>query len=725
MRGKMTRAFMIVFVFFLSTQVPMFTEYLANIPTELERRPVIAQSDTLATMTRGNCVDDNGDCDYDNIANAEEDLNGDGDWTNDDTDGDGTWDYQDNDDDGDGWPTWFECPDGRNTTHNFCVGVGQTYDYLHDQLFNCDQPLLQVAAPNDKMDVYAYFWTNDTMLLLEDDIDGYSSGVARSAEDGKLWWVDSTRQNGAGHQRVYTWDPSDGTTPTSIGDTNSSTTTSRSAFDENGNLYTEANNNIYQIRTSDGHQTTKQSGFGATGSGGDIMAHPENGTWYFVDATTGRLYTGNSDFTTASRTVEDSLDNMYSNRRYVGATILSNSTLLANDGTSLYMYTGDWENDSSGVETVLYTGTDASGDMATCTTPFTDTDGDGLEDFLEENVYSTNPSDTDSDDDDLNDYQEILNGTDPNDADSDDDGLFDGHEVLVGSNPNSVEDSDGDGTPDWWDSDEDDDGIPGTLECNPTNPDAYNLVNGGFEQPVISDDSTSQRAESSVPGWETTDSSNTIEIWNGNAVSGHGPGSAHEGDQYAEINSQSTAALYQDFSSTAGDIMVWTYFHAKRTGTEDQMQLKIDDSSTALSSMRIIDYSNNSNQAWANNTGSYLVPDGQSETRFAFEAITGTGSGNLVDSINFRPVCTLDSDGDGINNNLDNDSDGDGVEVPTNQRRIGTETASPDSWTRIRTGTVLPMVMTLTLSLVGRTSPSTPPSSMGLTITSNSRTMIC
>ena len=656
------RAISLSVLFVLYSLSPMITDFAE--PAEFlpdEEAPKLV--DILVTVTVGDCTNPDGDCDGDHVSNAVEDVNGNGNYSDDDTDSDGTPDFQDSDDDNDGWPTWFECPNGANSTENHCVGVGSTYDFRHDKLFNCDQPLLQVAAANNKMDVYAYFWTNDSMVLLEDDIDGYSSGVARSAEDGKLWWVDSSRQNGDNHQYVYTWDPSDGTTPTSIGDTNSSTTNSRSAFDEEGDLYTEASDNIYQIRTSDGHQTTKRSSFGDTGSGGDMMAHPDNGTWYFIDATSGKLYTADSDFTTASRTVENTLDAMYSNKKYVGATILSNSTLLANDGTSLYMYTGDWENDSGGVETVLHTGSTASGDMATCTTAYTDTDGDGLEDFLEENVYSTDPSDSDSDNDDLNDYSEILNGSDPNDPDSDNDGLFDGHEVSVGSNPNSVEDADGDGTPDWWDTDEDDDGIPGTLECNPTNPTAYNLVNGGFETPVKTNHTTNQIDEDDVEGWETTDSQDEIEIWVGNPLNGQGPGAAYEGRQYAEINANSVAALSQTFSSTPGDIMVWSYQHSSRysSGTES-MRLKVDSSTESLTNMEIIDWSNSTQRQWRSNNGSYLVPTGQTSTKFAFEANGGGAAANLVDDIQFRPVCTLDTDGDGLNNNVDTDSDNDGID---------------------------------------------------------------
>ena len=245
MLGQAARAVALACVFFLSTQAPMLIDALANPPEALEDTSPVARADTLVTLTRGDCTNDNGDCDSDNIANVAEDIDGDGDWTDDDTDGDGTADYQDSDDDGDGWPTWFECPDGRNSTDNHCVGVGQTYDYLHDALFNCDQPTLQVAVSGNKMDVYAYFWTNDTMVLIGDDVNGYSSGVARSATDGKLWWVDSSRENDDNHQYVYSWNMLGGLT--NEGDTGATTTFSRAAFNEDGELWAEANDNVYEI----------------------------------------------------------------------------------------------------------------------------------------------------------------------------------------------------------------------------------------------------------------------------------------------------------------------------------------------------------------------------------------------------------------------------------------------------------------------------------------------
>ena len=64
-----------------------------------------------------------------------------------------------------------------------------------------------------------------------------------------------------------------------------------------------------------------------------------------------------------------------------------------------------------------------------------DTDRDGLGDEQETDVYFTEPTIEDSDDDGLLDGREIVLGTDPNLKDSDDDGIEDGAEVLADTDP--------------------------------------------------------------------------------------------------------------------------------------------------------------------------------------------------------------------------------------------------------------------------------------------------
>jgi hypothetical protein len=87
-----------------------------------------------------------------------------------------------------------------------------------------------------------------------------------------------------------------------------------------------------------------------------------------------------------------------------------------------------------------------------------DTDGDGLYDVDETDVYMTDPEDTDTDDDGADDGLEIYSGTDPLDdesqpgesgtADSDNDGLYDIDETGVYMTDPDEADTDGDGVDD-------------------------------------------------------------------------------------------------------------------------------------------------------------------------------------------------------------------------------------------------------------------------------------
>jgi hypothetical protein len=64
-----------------------------------------------------------------------------------------------------------------------------------------------------------------------------------------------------------------------------------------------------------------------------------------------------------------------------------------------------------------------------------DTDGDGISDYYEINMYKTNPNNKDTDGDGLEDYKEIVYQTNPNELDTDGDGIFDGEEIKQGLDP--------------------------------------------------------------------------------------------------------------------------------------------------------------------------------------------------------------------------------------------------------------------------------------------------
>lgn len=219
-------------------------------------------------------------------------------------------------------------------------------------------------------------------------------------------------------------------------------------------------------------------------------------------------------------------------------------------------------------------------------------------------------------------------------------------------------DSDNDGVPDALDLDDDNDGIPDYIECGyGVNGQSYSLINGGFETPLYSGTVVNFPDQSLVPGWFTTSSDPKIEIWS-NSFNGV---PAYEATQHAEINYVENSALYQDVQTTPGDNMLWYFAHRGRAGV-DVMDLKIGPTNAPVSQGNFT----TGNMAWSFYSGNYIIPGGQTTTRFQYEAIsTFSGQpavGNFLDNVGFIPTeCSTDFDGDGIPNYLDLDSDNDGV----------------------------------------------------------------
>ncbi|MCK4971008.1 MAG: hypothetical protein KAS77_10780, partial [Thermoplasmata archaeon] len=90
-----------------------------------------------------------------------------------------------------------------------------------------------------------------------------------------------------------------------------------------------------------------------------------------------------------------------------------------------------------------------------------DADGDGLPDSVEW-VIGTDFMEPDTDYDRINDYTEVINQMDPTQPDSNFDGLPDFYEFI------DVDlDVDGDGVPNAWDFDNDDDGVYDEVDLSP------------------------------------------------------------------------------------------------------------------------------------------------------------------------------------------------------------------------------------------------------------------
>ncbi|MER6173744.1 Ig-like domain-containing protein [Streptosporangium sp. NPDC001681] len=180
-----------------------------------------------------------------------------------------------------------------------------------------------------------------------------------------------------------------------------------------------------------------------------------------------------------------------------------------------------------------------------------------------------------------------------------------------------------------------------TVICDYT---PVNLVNGSFETPPVAtvDWSISDASTNPSVGWHTTATDNKLEFWRGGASGVP----AADGQQFAELNATQVSTLYQDLPTVPGTPMTWSLYHRGRLGTDVMRVLigapgsTVAQIPTGASSPDISD----DNTAWGHYTGVYVVPPGQTTTRFAFESVSAAGgtptAGNFLDGVVFEaPTC--------------------------------------------------------------------------------------
>jgi len=169
------------------------------------------------------------------------------------------------------------------------------------------------------------------------------------------------------------------------------------------------------------------------------------------------------------------------------------------------------------------------------------------------------------------------------------------------------------------------------------------LVNGSFEQPEIGNEPPNHikswaggkivtYKDDDVNGWNTTASDEEMEFWSAEA------GTPYEGNQFIELNANEVAAVYQDIPTTPGKKFHWFVAHRGRSGVDTARVLIGAPDGELTEIIQMVD----DKDEWGTYQGSYLVPDGQSITRFQFEAVsTATGSktiGNFLDGFKVGPM---------------------------------------------------------------------------------------
>lgn len=140
------------------------------------------------------------------------------------------------------------------------------------------------------------------------------------------------------------------------------------------------------------------------------------------------------------------------------------------------------------------------------------------------------------------------------------------------------------------------------------------FLNGSFEDPLQNSGGVYVN-DGLVPGWHSTDSTagQPIELW----IDGFIGENASEGQQFLELEATDAATVYQDFATTPGQVISWSFDLSPRLNSSDvaETYVRIGPSSGALIDQGL----QRANViGWTAKSGTYVVPAGQTLTRFAF-----------------------------------------------------------------------------------------------------------
>jgi len=292
-----------------------------------------------------------------------------------------------------------------------------------------------------------------------------------------------------------------------------------------------------------------------------------------------------------------------------------------------------------------------------------DQDGDGVLDA--QDAFPINPLEwNDTDNDGVGDNSDAFPANPAETKDTDGDGVGDNSDRFP-TNPAETKDTDNDGLGDNSDP----------FPNDPTNGGTGTelILNGSFENTTPKPTGFLKLDEAFVPGWQTNNPTNKIEVWK----TGYLGIPAQDGIQCVEMDGFS---VEQTIATTPGAVLNWSFWHRGRDGN-DTVALDLGSPGTPLT--RIGTYV--TGKAWVNYKGSYVVPAGQTQTRFALIAVAAAssmGAANVIDNISVKQVlpstptalvafsARIDTDRDLVPDVYDalpndatdwTDSDGDGV----------------------------------------------------------------
>lgn len=138
---------------------------------------------------------------------------------------------------------------------------------------------------------------------------------------------------------------------------------------------------------------------------------------------------------------------------------------------------------------------------------------------------------------------------------------------------------------------------------------------------------------SRIEHWNTTASDNKIEVWSDGFLGVP----AADGNHFLELNANEVASLYQEVVTIPGTILKWSISHRGRSGV-DTASISVGTGEDAV----ILEILKDGNDSWGTYTGTYIVPEGQTVTRFSLDSIDSAGGdpgvGNLIDNFSVKAV---------------------------------------------------------------------------------------
>ena len=139
-----------------------------------------------------------------------------------------------------------------------------------------------------------------------------------------------------------------------------------------------------------------------------------------------------------------------------------------------------------------------------------------------------------------------------------------------------------------------------------------------------------------VAGWTST--TDWMEYWSV-GMQGITP---VDGRQFAELNAKAYSTIYQDVPTTPGETVSWRFSHRGRTGV-DVMRLLVGVPTATAEPTLVMQLEASTGQAWSGYSGDYVVPAGQTSTRFAFANVSSANGrasyGNLIDDFASTARC--------------------------------------------------------------------------------------